>query len=215
VQASVVFDMWTLGMALLSVCNPQWLEQVLESPGLDIGDPANRMAILQKISDPSMVNALDLSGVPHGLETILLCELLCVNPTARVSAAKVLAHNYWQGNATVGTHAAHKKMTGNDFVQRPWHFRAAAKGQAFDMVPGFSHRVRTIYKKGPNGQVQRDEAFGSELDQLIEAFDSTSAGAVEIVEVDAVMNPQREAALEAQLVQWKERMNKGGVFDAG
>jgi hypothetical protein len=106
-------------------------------------------------------------------------------------------------------------MTGNDFVQRPWHFSVAAKGQAFDAVSGFSHRVRTVYKKGPNVQVQWDQAFGSELDQLLEAFDSTSAGAVEIVEVDAIMNPQREAALEAQLVQWKERMNKGGVFDAG
>ena len=84
-----------------------------------------------------------------------------------------------------------------------------------DAVPGFSHRVRTIYKKGPNGQVQRDQAFGSELDQLLEAFDSTSAGAVEVVEVDAIMNPQREAALEAQLVQWEERVNNGGVFDAG
>jgi hypothetical protein len=211
VQASVAFDMWTVGMALLSVCNPQWLEQVLDTSGLDIGDPANRTTILRKIANPSMVNALNLSEVPHGLQTILLGELLCVNPTARVNAATVRAHSYWQGSATVGTHAAHKKITGNDFVQRPWHFRAAAKGQAFDAVPGFSHRVRTIYKKvGTNGQVQRDEAFGSELDQLIEAFDSTSAGAVEIVEVDAIVNPQREAALEAQLVQWKERTDKGG-----
>jgi hypothetical protein len=29
------------------------------------------------------------------------------------------------------------------------------------------------------------------------------------------MNPQREAALEAQLVQWQERMASGGAFAAG
>jgi hypothetical protein len=98
-------------------------------------------------------------------------------------------------------------MTGNEFVQRPWQFGATAKGQVFESVPGFSHKVRTIYKKvGPDGQEQRDPAFGSELDHLLRAFDSTSGGEVEIVEVDAVVNPQREVALEAQLVQWKERM---------
>jgi hypothetical protein len=199
VCACIALDIWATGMALLSICNPQWLEQILPK-ALDIGDPASNTTILQRIADPSMVHALDLSGVPHNLQTILFSELLCVSPAQRADATKARAHNFWHGSATVGTQEAHKKMTGNKFVRRPWHFGPAAKTQNFDAVPGFSHQVRTIYKKaGFDGQEQRDEAFGSELDQLLEAFDSTSGGAVEIVEVDAIMNPQRESALEAQL----------------
>jgi hypothetical protein len=159
----------------LGICNLQWLEQVLPE-ALEIGDPTNTTAILQKIADPLAVDALDLSGVPYSLRAVLLSELLCASPAARATASKVRAHNFWQGNATVGTQQAHKKMTGKEFVARPWHFRATAKGQDFDSVTGFSHQVRTIYKKvGPDGQEQRDQAFGSELDQLLEAFDSTSS----------------------------------------
>jgi hypothetical protein len=63
--------------------------------------------------------------------------------------------------------------------------------------------------------VWRDEAFKCELGDLFEAFNSTSDGAIEIVEVTAIINPQREAALEAQFVQWEERMSKGDAFIAG
>jgi serine/threonine protein kinase len=214
VKASVALDIWASGMSLLDICNPQWLEQILPE-ALDKGDPASEKLILQTIANSSTVDALNMSAVPHSLQEILHRELLCINPDQRADATTVRAHNFWQGNATVGTKQAHKKMTGNDFVPRPWHFSAAAKEQAFDTVDGCSHQVRIIYKLSPNGQVVRDVAFAAELNQLFEAFNSTSDGAVEIVQVEAIKNRQREQALEAQLVQWQERMEKGGAFAAG
>jgi hypothetical protein len=129
-------------------------EQVLPE-ALDVSDPVNNTLILQKIADMSIVSMLGLSSVPHSLRAILLNEFLCASPSGRATASKVRAHNFWQGNATVGTQQAHKKMTGNEFVQRPWQFGAPAKGQVFESVPGFSHKVRTIYKKvGPDGQAR-------------------------------------------------------------
>lgn len=197
IQASVALDMWMVGVTLMNLGTESFWEDFMKTKP----DQDKDQQILHRLVQPKFIDSIDLKHIPRHLRRILLSDLFCAKQR-RASTTQFLSHAFWTGEES--TSGAHEMVMGSAAQARPWDWSVRAKEAEFHDVKGFRHKQRQIYVRDKlSGDEWMDDAFETELEQLLTKFNRSSEGQVQVLEVHAIDNRSRAQSHEAHLQDWQ------------